>query len=176
MTSRPNSSRKIRNFILKPDIQLAFAINIIALSMFFALGVGFVVYYQLGDFIQNILAQSDFDGQRLALFQKDWDMTTLWLIVFIAAYVMTTVVMCVIYTHKMLGPSIAFKRHIQSLISQNYLSRVNLRDGDAFEDVAESLNELAATLQKSRSPSNSSSAGTDPEGQIEDSRQSHKAS
>lgn len=70
------------------------------------------------------------------------------------AYVITTVILCVLYTHKMIGPSVAFIRHIRSLKNGQYKSRVNLRDGDAFEDVAMELNDLAVVLEKSQENGN----------------------
>jgi len=140
--------RKFRNFLLNPDMQLAFAINIIALSAFFVVAIGFVVYFQLGDFIQKVLTVADLDSTTLSQLRADWDATTYWLGLFLGSYVLITLVLCVIYTHRMIGPTIAFKRHIEELLSGRYNSRITLRDGDAFDDVAESLNDLAENLEK----------------------------
>jgi hypothetical protein len=46
---------------------------------------------------------------------------------------------------------VAFKRHIRALREGNYDSRVVLRKGDAFDDVADELNLLAQALAKTDS-------------------------
>jgi hypothetical protein len=153
MNEQNNTPRKIKNFLLNPDIQLAFALNIVALSAFFVIGIAFVVYFQLGDFIQNILSLSDFDLKTLTQLRNDWDGTMLWLGLFMVSYVGITVAICIIYTHRMIGPTIAFKRQISDLIDGKYSSKVNLREGDAFEDVADLLNDLAKSLDDKHSES-----------------------
>ena len=147
MSNQYNATRKVRNFLLNPSIQLAFALNIIVLSVFFVISVAFVIYFQLGDFIQNILNIADFDAKTLIALQGDWDKTLLWLGLFMVSFIVLLTILCVLYTHRLIGPTVAFKRHIDALNSGNYSSRVNLRDGDAFEDVAYKLNELAKTLE-----------------------------
>lgn len=147
MSSDYQNPRKVKNFLLSPSIQLAFALNIIVLSIFFVIAVSFVIYFQLGDFIQNILNIADFDQKTLVQLQSDWDSTLLWLGGFMGTFIVFLTVLCVLYTHKLIGPTVAFKRHIESLISGDYHSRVKLREGDAFEDVAMKLNELAQKLE-----------------------------
>ncbi len=66
------------------------------------------------------------------------------------AYILITVFLSMIYLHKMVGPTIAFRRHIDALKSGNYDSRITLRKNDAFTEVAQELNELAEVLEKSR--------------------------
>ena len=150
MSNQNNTSRKVRNFLLNPSIQLAFALNIIVLSVFFVIGVAFVIYFQLGDLIQNILNIADFDTKTLVALQGDWDKTLIWLGLFMSSFIILLTILCVLYTHRLIGPTVAFKRHIDALKAGNYGSRVNLRDGDAFEDVAQKLNELAKTLEDTK--------------------------
>ena len=52
---------------------------------------------------------------------------------------------------EVIGPTVAFKRHIRALREGNYDSRVVLRKGDAFDDVADELNLLAQALAKTDS-------------------------
>ena len=56
--------------------------------------------------------------------------------------------LCVGYSRKLVGPQIAFRRHIAAIESGDYSSRIVLRKGDAFDDVAHALNQLAETLEK----------------------------
>lgn len=147
--NKSRKDRKIKNLLLSANVQLAFALNVIVLSTFFIIGIAFVLYFQLGDFIQNIITIADFDPTMSKELNADWNGTVLWMGVFMLAYMLITVFSCVLYTHRMVGPTVAFKRHITNLIKGNYDSKIKLRNGDAFEDVAELLNELGDCLQNS---------------------------
>jgi methyl-accepting chemotaxis protein len=56
------------------------------------------------------------------------------------------VVLWIVLARRIFGPAVQFKRHIESLTQGDYTSRVQLRRGDEFKDVAEKLNELAEAL------------------------------
>ena len=52
------------------------------------------------------------------------------------AYVLGVYFLCLGYSRKLVGPQIAFRRHIAAIESGDYSSRIVLRKGDAFDDVA----------------------------------------
>lgn len=58
-----------------------------------------------------------------------------------------TLILWIIYSHRLLGPVIPIRRHIESLCEGNYATRITLRKGDEFQDIAEDLNRLATILQ-----------------------------
>ena len=73
------------------------------------------------------------------------------------AHLLVVGVLSASYAHRMIGPVVAFRRHIEALKNGDYGSRVRLRKGDAFRDMSDDLNELAELLQrenKQREPSN----------------------
>lgn len=53
-----------------------------------------------------------------------------------------------VVSHRIFGPTIPFRRHIQSLIDGDYTVRVQLRKRDEFQDLAEALNQLTNKLQE----------------------------
>jgi len=63
-------------------------------------------------------------------------------------YVLVVVVICVAYAHRMIGPTVAFRRHVEALKNGDYRSRIKLRRRDAFSDLADDLNELAQILER----------------------------
>jgi methyl-accepting chemotaxis protein len=65
------------------------------------------------------------------------------------AYVIVVVTLSVVYMKRMVGPPVAFRRQIEALKNGDYRARVKLRDGDAFEEMARDLNELAGLLESS---------------------------
>ena len=66
----------------------------------------------------------------------------------VIAYLLVVGVLSATYIHRMIGPIVAFRRHIEALKNGDYRSRVRLRKGDAFQDMLNDLNELAALLER----------------------------
>ena len=64
--------------------------------------------------------------------------------------VLLVIVVTVIYTHRLIGPAIPLLRHVKALQAGVYTHRVSLRRHDAFTELADELNELADSLQKSK--------------------------
>ena len=73
-----------------------------------------------------------------------------WVGLLVILYTFLNLLISIYYTHRMIGPSVAFKRHIQALKEGDFDSRVKLRTHDAFLDVAQELNELAEKLAHDR--------------------------
>ena len=61
-------------------------------------------------------------------------------------YTLTTLVLSIYYTHRFVGPVVAFRRHVTNLRKGDFSSRVVLRKNDAFAALAEDLNMLASEL------------------------------
>jgi signal transduction histidine kinase len=55
-------------------------------------------------------------------------------------------------SHRIWGPVIPLRRQINDLKNGNYQARIQLRPGDEFVELAEDLNALAHSLEKSRPP------------------------
>jgi signal transduction histidine kinase len=58
------------------------------------------------------------------------------------------VVLVAVYTHRMIGPTLPIMRHIKALNAGFYSHRVKLRRYDSFQELADELNALAATLEQ----------------------------
>jgi signal transduction histidine kinase len=70
------------------------------------------------------------------------------LLLVVLVYFVLNVIVSVVYTHRLVGPTVAFRRHIRALCDGLYNSRITLRKNDAFSEVAEDLNRLAEVLDK----------------------------
>jgi signal transduction histidine kinase len=57
------------------------------------------------------------------------------------------VILSIFQTHRFIGPTVAFRRHIRDLANGEYTKRVTIRRGDAFAEVAYELNRLAHILE-----------------------------
>jgi HAMP domain-containing protein len=56
--------------------------------------------------------------------------------------------MWVVFSHRIFGPTVPIRRHIQKLIAGDYSSRIRLRSGDEFKALAAELNTLAEKLEQ----------------------------
>lgn len=147
--------RKARNFLLQPTLQLRLPLYILLLSSLFVL-LGLLLgnlYFEQtyvtmiqnttqAEYLQQVVSQQLHEFKSMAL-----------LLMFI--YVLLTVLVTTIYTHKLVGPVIPLARHIRALAEGHYAHRVKLRRNDALQDLAGQLNELALTLEKRNRPRHS---------------------
>lgn len=140
--------RKFKNFLLKPRAQLELVLNIVVLTIFFGAASSLVIYFQLDDIFQTLLIMSRVSHEASESFINDWNTTLLWLSLFTVFYILSTISICVIHSHRMIGPTVAFKRQIEALLTKNYKTRIKLRDGDYFQDLAECFNRLAEQLDQ----------------------------
>jgi signal transduction histidine kinase len=57
-------------------------------------------------------------------------------------------ILYIIVSHRIFGPMVPIRRHVESLKKGDFTSRVNLRSYDEFKDLAADLNALAEVLQE----------------------------
>ena len=139
--------RRARNLLLQPSLQLKLPIQLLLLTAFFAVLVGTVLYFGF-DNLYDFVTMQGVIGEQLAdaVKHQSHAITTVF-ISMLVAYVLLTIGLSVAYLHKLVGPTVAFKRHINALKNGLYASRLTLRKNDAFLEVAVALNELAEILE-----------------------------
>jgi methyl-accepting chemotaxis protein len=140
--------RKLRNFLLQPALQAKFGVYTVLLSFVFASLVFGILYLNLSDFMDIMSILTDGKGETQALFRSYIFHTRWWLACAVVLYFLANIVLSVVITHRLVGPTVAFRAHIQRLCVGNFQSRVHLRKGDAFGEVADDLNRLAAILEE----------------------------
>ncbi len=62
-----------------------------------------------------------------------------------------TLVMWIIYSHRMLGPVVPLRKHVEKLCDGNYDDRIRLRKHDEFKELAADLNRLTEILKNKKS-------------------------
>ena len=150
-----HEQRKASNLLLQPGYQLKLPVYILLLSATFVL-VGLLLgnlYFEQTyvTMIQNT-TQSEYLQQVInQQLQEFRGMSFLLLFV----YMLLTIVITTVYTHRLVGPVIPLSRHIKALTEGRYAHRVNLRRNDALQELAAQLNELAETLEQAGRPEHS---------------------
>jgi len=142
--------RRVVNAIWQPFLQFKLLMYMLGSTAVVAVLLGAFLYFAFSDLIEVVASQSEstsyygemIEIQLVHLFRYCGALFVL--------YILLLATVCVAYTHRMIGPIRPFTRHVDSLISGNYSSRVNLRKGDLdmYVEYAEKLNELAAGLDE----------------------------
>ena len=148
MASEGKQQRRIKNFLLQPLLQVRLGIYSISLALVFSLMVGGLLYLNFYRFYDLVLELTDLRDEVTVLLESYIHDTTWWVGACIGVYLIMSVTVSIVYTHKLVGPTYAFRRHIANLGRGEYSSRVILRKNDAFLEVAEDLNRLAAVLEQ----------------------------
>ncbi|NDE16303.1 hypothetical protein EBZ80_15360 [bacterium] len=138
--------RSIRNFLLQPFLQIQLGLVSVVLSLAFAGVIGWIFYVHLNRFAAVVIQLTDAEEEVLKLlFSSLADMRSS-LLLAIFAFLIFNITASIIFTHKMVGPTVAFRRLIRGLIDGKYGMQIKLRSGDAFVEVADDLNELSRAL------------------------------
>ena len=140
--------RSARNFLLQPTLQLRLGFISILVATFFCCLIIGLAYISLSSFYSMVLDLTDLREEVVQILDQYVSSMSWWIIGLVLVYLTINVGLSIYYTHRLVGPTIAFRRHILALIDGDFKSRVNLRKNDAFEEVAEALNKLAEKLEK----------------------------
>lgn len=149
-TKKYQHDRHLVNYLLQPLVQLRIGFINVCLSLIFVLLLGAYVYMkfvQFADVVTTLTEANDEIGGMLHSYLASVGITAA---VLGAVFVVLSLLSSVYFTHRLVGPTVAFRRHIDALIAGDYKVKTKLRNHDAFTEVADSLNKLSDRLaQKS---------------------------
>jgi nitrate/nitrite-specific signal transduction histidine kinase len=142
--------RHLVNYLLQPLVQLRIGFINVCLSLIFVLLLGAYVYMkfvQFADVVTTLTEANDEIGTMLRSYLESVGVTAAILgVIFVVVSLLTSIY----FTHRLVGPTVAFRRHIDALIAGDYKVKTTLRNHDAFTEVAESLNKLSDRLAQGR--------------------------
>lgn len=141
------AKRRWKNFLLLPRVQIKLALYMILLAVIF-LGLGsWIVFSRLEQVFALILDLTELEDEVSQMLSSEIKKLGLVLAGLVTGYVGTNLFLSVFFTHRMIGPIHAFRRHVNQLTVGNYSAKTNLRKHDAFEELAEDLNRLSHALR-----------------------------
>lgn len=140
--------RSAKNYLLRPMIQVRLGIYSILLGVLFAGGTLGVLYAALTRIYHQLLTFIVEKEEAGRIVEQQFRDAAIYLVALAVVFVIGTVVVSVLYTHRLVGPTFAFRRHIRSLREGRYEVRTALRRHDAFKEVADDLNDLSEHLQQ----------------------------
>jgi hypothetical protein len=142
------AKRRVRNFLLQPLLQVKIGLFSILLSILFAGAVAALLYFNFFPLIDTVLKMTDADEEVRDFFMDEWRAKQLWVYLAFFVYLVAQITMSVLYTHRLVGPTYAFRRHIRSIAEGRYNARTYLRKGDGFLEVADELNNLSEVMER----------------------------
>lgn len=139
--------RHLKNFLLQPLVQIRLGFYSILLAFAFSGLILGILYVNLFRFYDVVMELTDLRDEVTSLLESYLVETVWWVAGCIILYLLVNIVVSVFYTHRLVGPTFAFRRQIAALMNGNYKARITLRKGDAFLEVAEDLNKLAEHME-----------------------------
>lgn len=142
----PQFKRRIRNYLLEPEIQLKRAYYFLAFFFCMLGGIVFWVYFQLVIAVEFLSTEHGLVAVRITDLMRSLSWFT------IVAYVVTGMISSIIFgiysSHRVIGPSVAIRHHIDRLKNGNYAHNLRIRQGDELVTVARLINELTEVLRQ----------------------------
>lgn len=140
--------RRAINFLLEPTLQLKLPLYLLLITAVFLSLQALNGWMAFSGIYAPILRES---GASEALYEVIRAQTHDFLIASAsigAGYVLVVIGVSVAYAHRMVGPTLPIRRHVNAMRRGDFSSRARLRQGDAFATLADDLNALAEELEK----------------------------
>lgn len=138
--------RRLSNFLLQPLLQTRIGAYCIILSFIFAGLIAGIVYVHLGQLFAFIIEMTDAPQEVQTIILSYVSSIQTWIYLTLGAYILLVMAVSIWYTHRLVGPMVAFKRHFEALQQSNFSHRTNLRKNDAFHEAATELNRATEIL------------------------------
>ena len=148
----PQTRRRLKSLLINPELQIRLPVYLLIVTLIFACASWIVLHVAFNGLYDFAFEQGNIGEQVGDVLRHHIRIVVTVLTLLIIMYVLLTIGLSVAYLHKLIGPSIAFKRHISTLKDGNYSSRILLRQDDALGEMAIELNELAEALEKKHHP------------------------
>jgi methyl-accepting chemotaxis protein len=142
----PERRRSVR--LVKPVVQLKLAAYLLVVTFAFGMLTALNSWSAYGRLYQATLATAAGPFKQDILEQTQLYLNTS--SVLLVGYVVVVLAVTIGYVHRLIGPIVAFERHLRALQRGDYTSRVSLRRSDhVYADMADQLNDLAERLESS---------------------------
>jgi signal transduction histidine kinase len=139
--------------LLQPSVQLRLPVYFLLITVAFVVVLAVAISSAYRSFYLTIAAEQPAYLERILRAQTQ-DLVVVSGMVVIG-YLLTVLVVSVLQSHRLVGPTVALRRQVEALKNGDYSARVALRRNDAFVELADDLNELARILEQDEKPGES---------------------
>jgi len=149
------NGRKLTNAFWEPFQQFKLLMFMLGSTAVVAILLGGFLYYAFGELIGAVTVDSNSRSYYAEMVEMQLTNLFKYCAALFILYVVLLAVVCVAYTHKMIGPLQPFNRHIDSMLEGDFSSRVVLRKNDlqTFNAFGDKLNQLAVNMDMAKKES-----------------------
>jgi len=141
-----DTRRRARNLLLDPALQLRLPIHILWVTVVCAVLLIANGAFSFRSLFWDAMAHRvEYLDPVLRAQMGDFLIVT---VAIVLGYALVVLGLSVLLSHRLVGPTVALRRHVEALKNGDYGSRVRLRKHDAFAELAHDLDELAELLEK----------------------------
>ena len=140
--------RRFVNYLLQPFLQLRIGLVHVVLTVVFVTGIGWFAWAKLREFTNIIASLTETEAEVKGMLDEYLASVATTGLALGLMFIVLSLAASIFLTHKLVGPTIAFRRHIRSIADGKFNARTYLRKGDAFLEVADELNRLSEVMEK----------------------------
>ena len=156
-----NQQRKTTTLLLQPAVQLKLPAYFLLITAAFGGLTAIAISDAYRSFFLTVAAEQPAYMEGI-LRAQTYDLVVVSGMLAIA-YLLTILAVAIVFLHRLVGPTVALRRQVEALKNGDYSARVTLRRNDAFSELADDLNELAALLGQGDKPEQSRTLPGGPE-------------
>ncbi len=133
-----------KTLILNPEFQIRFGLYIVTLNLA-AAAVLIVLYVKwLVSHLVDVLASAGLEGHPVL---ADVQVAGAILLSSLLALNILSFFLSLKHSHRIIGPIFRFERHAKDILEGKTESRIKLRDGDYFQELAGLLNQISEKIE-----------------------------
>ena len=145
-SSSPSQKRKWKNILLAPSFQFRFGFKM-AIAAIIAGSANILLFYHYMHenyeiFIDSLLEAEMLNSQMVSFLYHEFYYVFKIMILITLAFAAFCLILGILSSHSIIGPSVAFHRVFQEIQNGNRDARIKLRPKDEFKDIAEDFNKM----------------------------------
>ncbi len=142
-----DNRRKVKGKLVRPRQQFKYAMILVCGGILAQSIVIGVVAYFLNNSLATISELHNLDPQIATSIANSISASLVLVLLVATGVALGSVLIGVRLSHRVYGPMIPFRRHIEQLKAGNYTARIRLRKSDDLIELRDALNDLAITLE-----------------------------
>lgn len=145
--SSGKENRDSRNLLVRPKSQLKLSL-LLSAGFVIILGLLTFVMQNFSQYLDTLLSTNQIDTQTVILITSHLYYYLKLTAGIAGVFAVLGLAIGLWLTHRIFGPMVQINHHVSKMIAGDFSSRIHLREGDEFKDLALKLNTLAEDLNK----------------------------
>ncbi len=149
---RYSQRRRLKNFLINPRVQLRYAALAAGSGLVLSLAHTAVFYSFVRENYETLVELSPMTAAVRQQLYRELGQIITYLSLASLSFIVLTALAAVVASHRAVGPLYHFKQVFDDVRKGKFKTRIRLRPGDDFQDVAESFNLMLDRLERLKQP------------------------